>query len=93
MPLYVYDCLDCKEQISIRHAYNAKGVECTNCKSQNIQKNLSNVLQVTKKCYNTKEKTGSQVEKAIQEGKQELEAYKKQKKNRVYKEKWLPQRF
>jgi hypothetical protein len=42
-------------------------VECTNCKSQNIQKNLSNVLQVTKKCYNTKEKTGSQVEKAIQE--------------------------
>ena len=87
MPLYVYDCLDCKEQVSIRHAYNAKGVECTNCKSQNIQKNLSNVLQVTKKCYNIKEETGSQVKKAIEEGKKELEQQKSKQKSRVYKDK------
>ena len=87
MPLYVYDCLDCKEQVSIRHAYNAKEVECTNCKSQNIQKNLSSVLQVTKKCYNIKEETGSQVKKAIEEGKEELEQQKNKQKSRVYKDK------
>jgi hypothetical protein len=52
-----------------------------------LQKNLSNVLQVTKKCYNTKEKTGSQVEKAIQEGKQELESYKKKQSNKIYRKK------
>jgi len=87
MPLYVYNCLDCKEQISIRHAYNAKGVECINCKSHNIKKNLSSVLQVTKKCYNNKEKTGSQVQKAIEEGKQDLKVYKDKQSKRVYKKK------
>jgi putative FmdB family regulatory protein len=87
MPLYAYDCLDCKKQVNIRHSYNAKGITCTKCNSQNLQKNLSNVLQVTKKCYNTKEKTGSQVEKAIQEGKQELESYKKKQSNKIYRKK------
>ena len=87
MPLYSYNCGNCEKEFELRHSYNAKGIECVYCGSLEIKKNLSNVLQVTKKCYNTKEKTGSQVEKAIQEGKQELEAYKKQKKNRVYKKK------
>jgi len=87
MPLYLYDCTSCDKQFEIRHSYGSKDVICLFCGSTEIKKNLSNVLQVTKKCYNTKEKTGSQVEKAIQEGKQELEAYKKQKKNRVYKKK------
>lgn len=49
MPLYVYDCLNCKKQVKIRHSYSAKGITCTKCNSQNLQKNLSNVLQVTKK--------------------------------------------
>ena len=88
MPLYVYDCLSCKEQINIRHSYNAKEVVCSLWKSQNIKKNLSGVLQVTKKCYNNKEKTGDQVNQAIEEGKQELETYKKKQEKRIYTKKW-----
>ena len=85
MPLYVYDCLTCQEQINIRHSYGATGIKCTKCGSLDIKKNLSQVLQVTKKCYNIKEQTGSQVKKAIEDGKKELEDYKKKKKKRIYK--------
>ena len=87
MPLYIYDCEDCEKQVEIRHAYKASDVRCNICNSQNIKKNLSSVLQVTKKCYNIKEPTGSHVKKAIDEGKQELEEYKKKQTNRVYKKK------
>lgn len=87
MPLYIYDCQDCKKQVEIRHNYSAKGVQCPKCNSLNIKKNLSGVLQLTKKCYNIKEQTGSQVKKAIDEGKQELQDYKKKQSNRVYKKK------
>tara|TARA_R110000744_G_scaffold216561_4_gene335347 strand:- start:2963 stop:3226 length:264 start_codon:yes stop_codon:yes gene_type:complete len=87
VPLYVYDCLDCKQQINIRHSYNAKEVACSLCKSQNIKKNLSGVLQATKKCYNNKEKTGDQVNQAIEEGQQELETYKKKQEKRIYTKK------
>jgi putative FmdB family regulatory protein len=87
MPLYNYNCLDCEEQVDIRHAYKAINVRCIKCDSQNIKKNLSSVLQVTKKCYNIKEQTGSQVKKAIDDGKQELKDFKKNQKNRIYKKK------
>jgi len=87
MPLYVYDCLECAAQINIRHAYGAKNIKCSECGSENIKKNLSNVLQVTKKCYNIKEPIGSQVKKAIEDGKKELETHKKKQQKRVYKKK------
>ena len=87
MPLYLYDCKDCEKQVEIRHGYKAKDVRCPKCNSLNIRKNLSSVLQVTKKCYNIKEETGSQVKKAIDEGKQELQEYKKKQSKRVYKKK------
>jgi len=87
MPLYAYDCSDCEASINIRHPYGAKDVVCTECNSPNIKKNLSGVLQLTKKCYNIKDKVGNEVNKAIKEGKKELDNYKKQRKNRVYKDK------
>jgi len=87
MPLYAYNCLKCEAKISIRHSYKAKDIKCIECGSKNIKKNLSNVLQVTKKCYNIKEPIGSQVKKAIEDGKLELETQKKQKQKRVYKNK------
>ena len=61
MPLYVYDCSDCKASINIRHAYGVKDVRCVECESLNIKKNLSGVLQLTKKCYNIKDKVGNEV--------------------------------
>ena len=87
MPLYAYNCLECKELFTIRHSYKAEGVKCIKCKSENIKKNLSDVLQRSKKCYNIKEATGNKVHEAIKEGKEELTTYKKERKNRVYKEK------
>ena len=73
--------------MNIRHTYSAKDVTCTECNSPNIKKNLSGVLQLTKKCYNIKDKVGNEVHKAIKEGKKELDNFKKQRKNRVYKDK------
>tara|TARA_R110002110_G_scaffold125296_3_gene303164 strand:+ start:15825 stop:16088 length:264 start_codon:yes stop_codon:yes gene_type:complete len=87
MPLYVYDCSDCKASINIRHAYGVKDVRCVECESLNIKKNLSGVLQLTKKCYNIKDKVGNEVNKAIKDGKKELDSFKKKRKNRVYKDK------
>ena len=87
MPLYIYDCTDCKKQVKLRHSYNEKNIQCPVCNSLNIKKNLSSVLQVTKKCYNIKEKVGSQVKKAIDEGKQELQDFKKKQSKRIYKKK------
>ena len=87
MPLYAYDCLTCQEQINIRHSYGEKDIKCTKCGSLDIKKNLSKVLQVTKKCYNIKEQVGSQVKKAIEDGKKELKDYKNKQKKRVYKKK------
>ena len=87
MPLYVYDCLTCQEQINIRHSYGATGIKCTKCGSLDIKKNLSQVLQVTKKVTVDKEKTGTEVNKAIEEGKKTLEEYKKKQKKRIHKQK------
>ena len=85
MPLYNYTCLECEENFDIRHSYKEKNIQCTFCKSQNIKKNLSNVLRVTKKCYNNKEKVGTKVQTAIEDGKNELKEYKKKLSKKVYK--------
>jgi len=87
VPLYNYTCLECEEVFDIRHSYKEKDVQCIFCGAQNIKKNLSSVLRVTKKCYNNKEKVGDKVIKAIEEGREELKQYKKDQKNKVYKEK------
>ena len=87
MPLYFYDCLGCGEQVNIRHSYKEKDIECPLCNSENIRKNLSTVLQATKKITGNKEKTGTEVNKAIEEGKKTLEEYKKKQKKRTHKQK------
>jgi putative FmdB family regulatory protein len=87
MPLYLYDCLECKEQMNIRHSYKEINVRCILCGSQNIQKNLSTVLKVTKKEISGQEKAGTEVNKAIEEGKKTLEEYKKKQKKRIHKQK------
>ena len=87
MPLYAYDCIDCKSVVEIRHSYNQKDIVCTICGSLNIKKNLSSSIQRVKKLDNIKSKTGDEVRKAIESGKQDLEDYKKTRKNRVYNKK------
>tara|TARA_R110000823_G_C15952304_1_gene502117 strand:+ start:17518 stop:17781 length:264 start_codon:yes stop_codon:yes gene_type:complete len=87
MPLYSYDCLECKVSVNIRHSYAEKDVYCPKCDSKNIKKNLSKVLQATKKCYNIKEQAGIEVRKAIEGGKQELNDYKKKQQKKVYTKK------
>ena len=85
MPLYSYDCLDCKLNVDIRHAYGDKNVQCPSCKSENLKKNLSKVLQTVKKCYNIKDQPGTEVHKAIEEGRQEVQSFKEKQKKRIYK--------
>jgi putative FmdB family regulatory protein len=85
MPLYSYDCLECKKNFNIRHAYSAKNVTCIFCNSEKIKKNLSNVIRSTKKCYNNNEQVGTEVNKAIEEGKRDLKKYQQKQKNRIHK--------
>lgn len=87
MPLYIYDCLECEKQISIRHSYKENDVKCTLCGSKNIKKNLSNVLRLTKSATPGEEKVGSQVKKAIEDGKKEIEEQKRKQQKRVHKKK------
>jgi putative FmdB family regulatory protein len=87
MPLYAYDCLDCEAVFELRHPYGKKDILCAVCDSENIVKNLSSSVQRIKKMDNIKSKTGDEVKKAIESGKQDLEEYKKTKKDRVYDKK------
>jgi hypothetical protein len=73
--------------MDIRHSYGAKDIKCIKCMSVNIKKNLSNVLQLAKKCYNIKEPPGNEVEKAISEGREEIKTFKEKQQQRVYKKK------
>tara|TARA_R100001510_G_C7453160_1_gene77089 strand:- start:183 stop:446 length:264 start_codon:yes stop_codon:yes gene_type:complete len=84
MPLYNYDCLECDSSFELRHSYKEKNVECIVCKSKNIKKNLSQRSQVTKKISFVDKKLGSEVENAIQEGRQDLNKQKSKIKNRTY---------
>jgi len=85
MPLYLYDCLECKKQSQIRHSYKDKDISCLECGSKNIKKNLSSILQTVKKTDGGKEKAGSKVLEAIEEGREELKNYKSKISKRVYK--------
>ena len=85
MPLYSYDCLDCKKAFNIRHSYKDTDIECVHCQSKKVKKNLSSVLRATKKCYNEEKKVGTEVQSAIEDGKNELKRYKKNLSKKVYK--------
>ncbi len=87
MPLYAYDCLECKLTFEIRHSYGAKNILCDICKSPDIIKNLSSSAHTAIKITDIKNKAGDEVKKAIESGKHELEEYKKTKKDRVYDKK------
>ena len=87
MPLYNYDCLECKSNFELRHSYKETDIQCVICKSKNIKKNLSQRSQVTKKVSFVQNKLGSEVEKAIEEGRQDLDRQKSNIKNRTYTKK------
>ena len=88
MPLYEYNCNACGILFEIRHGYKQEGITCSSCGSPSIAKNLSSVLHASKKSPSQKDtRKGSEVIKAIEEGKRELVDFKKMKINRTYNKK------
>ena len=87
MPLYCYDCLSCKETFNVRHSYKEKGIKCPACNSLEIIKNLSEAIRIPKKTIYVHQKDGTMVKEAIEDGKEDLEVYKKERTNRMYKDK------
>jgi len=85
MPLYHYLCKDCNKDFEIRHRYREKGIVCLYCNTESIIKYLGNTVSVVKKVITKKEKVGSEVYKAIEDGKQELEKAKNELAGKVYK--------
>ncbi len=86
MPLYTYRCDTCNDTFEKRHAYKATGILCESCGSDKISKILSLAQRsnLDKKNYNNK-KVGSEVIKAIEETKKEIDITKSQKSQRIYK--------
>tara|TARA_R110002020_G_scaffold426963_1_gene636314 strand:+ start:69 stop:332 length:264 start_codon:yes stop_codon:yes gene_type:complete len=87
MPLYCYDCLSCRQVFNVRHSYKQQGISCPACGSLEISKNLSEAIRIPKKNIYVQQKDGTMVKEAIEDGKQELENYKKERTNKVYQEK------
>jgi putative FmdB family regulatory protein len=88
MPLYMYVCEECQQKFETRHSYRDVLRECILCGSTSVKKDLSSVI--TKPKINNKsdkKTTGSEVIKAIEEGKEELSSLKKDKTGRVYRKK------
>ena len=79
MPLYHYICNQCEEEFELRHRYGEKDIVCLFCGSDSIQKHLGNKINISTKTPNilNKNKVGYEVNKAIEEGKQDLEKIKK----------------
>lgn len=79
MPLYHYICNQCEKEFELRHRYGEKDIVCLFCGSDSIQKHLGNKINISTKTPNilNKNKVGYEVNKAIEEGKQDLEKIKK----------------
>lgn len=77
MPLYQYTCADCEETFEVRHRYSDTGIVCKLCQSENIKKFLGNKSLVTSRKAQNKQSIGSEVIKAIEEGRADLETTKK----------------
>ena len=79
MPLYHYICGECEKDFELRHSYGEKGIVCLYCGSDSIQRHLGNKINISVKSSNStaKNKVGYEVNKAIDEGRQELEKTKK----------------
>ena len=80
MPLYQYICNECSERFEIRHKYGDKNISCMSCGSSSIVKYLGTKTNVFTKakpnCKNSK--IGQEVQKAIEENKQELHRARKE---------------
>ena len=85
MPRYVYDCADCMNQFETQHSYSFKDVVCEFCGSRNVNKNLSKVVNVKRRVGETSKTVGQEVNKAIDDNRQELETMRKKIQGKVYK--------
>ena len=79
MPLYHYICDECKKDFELRHKYGEKGILCSHCESPSVSRFLGKKVNVSVKQSNnvSKNKVGYEVNKAIDDGKRELEKTKK----------------
>lgn len=89
MPLYSYRCKECEKIIDIRHSYKEQiSLDCLHCSSQNsLIKNLSApVKMVTVKKELPKGSAGVLVNKAITDGRQDIENQQKDLKSRQFED-------
>ena len=94
MTKYFYKCLnkDCEQVFEVVHSMKEKFQTCSQCsntcdKNSNVEKVPLNIISVIKKntSSKTKQKTGSIVNKNIEEFKQDLKDEKKRLKEAEYK--------
>ena len=79
MPLYAYECDACKSAFESRHSVKETLEKCTLCGASQMLRRIPFVPVIVKKNKGVKAKTGELVNKAIEEGREEM---KKEKNNR-----------
>ena len=94
MPKYYYKCLnkDCEQVFEVVHSMKERFQTCSQCssacdKDSDVEKVPLNIISVIKRNTNskTKQKTGSLVNKNIEEFRQNLKAEKKRLRGKEYK--------
>ena len=84
MPIYYYNCKECKETIKTMHSIKELLVDCTECESKDSLVRVPSHF-ISSKSIEKKSKAGDLVNEKIQEFTQELKDEKKRLASEEYK--------
>jgi len=82
MPIYDYQCEDCKKQFKIMHSMSEECTECGYCLSSNVTRVVADVVNhIDESKY--KSKAGDLVKSHIEEARKEIREQKQEMKRGV----------
>lgn len=85
MPIFKYNCENCKEVTMVMHTAGEDIADCNKCNTENSLVRLLNKPFISKKAHDTsKDAPGKLTKKYIEENREILEQQKKEIKNRTY---------
>jgi len=83
MPRYSYKCGKCLEEFEVTHSYKELQEECLECGTiGQLNKILSDPINIRNRTTNKKKQVGSAVNKAIEDNKEKLKEEKRKLRNR-----------
>jgi len=77
MPIYVYECYDCKEDFKVSHSMHEDWGKCDICESANIARKPTFFTNLSKSATE-KQKVGDLTKEFINDSKEDLKRQKKE---------------